>query len=79
MIEAIPITEARKLFLTLVQEVAAGNRKVLLTRHGRPAAVLLSADEYYQMTETLDLLMKSEQVQALTQSLASVGDRGGKA
>ena len=72
MLEALAITEARKQFLTMVEEVSNGLRKVLLTKHGRPAAVILSASEYYQMRETLDLLLQSREVISLTESLADL-------
>lgn len=72
MIDSIPITEARKRFLGLVDEVSGGMKKVLLTKRGRPAAILLSASEFYQMRETLDCLLRSDEVTALRKALETV-------
>jgi len=72
MTEAMPISEARQKFLTLVDEVASGLRKILVTKHGRPAAVLMGADEYFRMRETLDLLLRSADVTALSTGLAAL-------
>ena len=72
MIEAMSITEARKRFLELVREVSGGVKKVLLTKHGRLRAIIMSSDEYFQMKETLDILLDSDEVRELAQGLSSI-------
>lgn len=74
MLDAVSITEARKQFLSMVEEVSHGLRKVMLTKHGRPAAVILSANEYFQMRETLDLLLQSNEVKKISKGLADLED-----
>lgn len=74
MIETVPITDARRRFLGLVDEVARGAATVLVTKHGRPAAILVNPDEYFQTRETLDLLLKTPEVRRLA---AALTDRGG--
>ncbi len=55
MLEAISITEARKDFLPLIDRVEDELYRFMVTRHGKPVAVVLSYDEYSRMVETLKL------------------------
>lgn len=48
----IPVTEAKARLAEIVRECA--HRDVLLLRHGRPAAVVLSADRYEALLDRLD-------------------------
>lgn len=75
MIETISITDARKRFLAIVDEVSKGVKKIMLTKHGRPAAIVLSAEEYFQMRETLDLLLKSSEVESIAKGLEGLQKR----
>ncbi|HVQ74110.1 MAG TPA: type II toxin-antitoxin system Phd/YefM family antitoxin [Candidatus Binatia bacterium] len=36
----------------MIDQVAARDEQIMITRNGRPAAVLLSPDEYESLTET---------------------------
>ena len=72
LLNAISITEARKQFLSMVEEVSQGLKKVMLTKRGRPAAVVVSATEYFQMRETLDLLLQSNEVKKIAKGLADL-------
>lgn len=50
--KSIPLLEAKAKFNGLVDEVSRRGEKVVITRNGRPAAVLVSADEYDSWQET---------------------------
>ncbi|MDQ3619356.1 MAG: type II toxin-antitoxin system Phd/YefM family antitoxin [Actinomycetota bacterium] len=50
--EFVPLTEARVRFYELIRHV--GERTVLLLRHGKPAAVLLSYSRYESLLETIE-------------------------
>jgi len=56
MLEAIPITRARNELLPLIERVNESMFKFIITRQGKPAAVVLSYDEYSRMVETLNLI-----------------------
>lgn len=56
MLQVIPITQARQDFLRLVDEVSSGASRYLITKQGKPAAVLLSYEEYSRMAETLKVV-----------------------
>jgi prevent-host-death family protein len=52
----LSITEARKIFFEIVREVQKPANHYILTDKGRPKMVLLSADEYESIMETVDVL-----------------------
>ncbi len=70
MLEAIPVTEARQNFLSLLDRIEAGAYRFSVTRHGRPIAVVLSYEDYQRMSETLKLMESSTFNQRLSQGLS---------
>ncbi len=52
----LPLTEARKDLSKLVDEVTSAHEHITITRQGRPAAVVMSADEFESWQETLEIL-----------------------
>jgi len=53
---AVPLGEARDRLSEFVAEVERTHERVTITRHGHPAAVLISADDLASIEETLDIL-----------------------
>lgn len=53
---AMPLGDARDHLSEVVAEVERTHRRVTLTRHGRPAAVLISPDDLAALEETVDIL-----------------------
>src|SRR3989344_7642142 len=51
----IPISEARKRIFAIAREVQVPNRVYTLTEKGRPKAVIMSAEEYESMVETMEV------------------------
>lgn len=51
--KTLPLSEVKAKLSGLVDEVMATNEEVVITKNGRPAAVLLSPDEYESWKETL--------------------------
>jgi prevent-host-death family protein len=68
MPKTVPFTEARRRFSELVDEVEQRHEHLVITRNGRPAAVVLSADEYDALEETLAVLEDEETLGALRES-----------
>jgi antitoxin YefM len=56
MSATIPFTEVKAHLSELVDRVAREHDRVVVTRNGRPVAVLISPDELAGLEETLDLL-----------------------
>jgi prevent-host-death family protein len=51
--KTLSLSEAKMKLSGLVDEVSRRDEEVVITRNGRPAAVLVSADEYESWQETL--------------------------
>ncbi len=51
--KTLPLTEAKSKLSGLVEQVSAYDEEVVITRNGRPAAVLVSADEFESWKETI--------------------------
>ena len=52
----LSLAEIKKRLSEIVDGVESRHDRVVLTRHGRPAAVILSPDDLESLEETLDLL-----------------------
>ena len=68
MAKTVPFTEARAHLSDLVDEVERRHEHVVITRNGRPAAVVLSAEEYEELEETLEVLQDDDTLEALRES-----------
>jgi prevent-host-death family protein len=53
---AVPLGEARDRLSEYVSKVERTHERVTITRHGHPAAVLISADDLAAIEETLEIL-----------------------
>ena len=51
--KTVPLSEAKDKLSALVEEADSTHEIVQITRHGRPSAVLMSADDLESMQETL--------------------------
>lgn len=49
----LPLTEAKAKLNELVEETVATHERVTITRHGRPAVVLVSVEDLEALEETL--------------------------
>lgn len=68
MARIVPFTEARSRLTELLDDVEARHEHVVITRNGRPAAVVLSTDEYEALEETLEILQDEQTLAALRES-----------
>jgi antitoxin YefM len=72
MPKKVPFTRARAELSDLLDEVERSHEHVEITRNGRPAAVLMSPEEYEVIQETLEILGDPETLEDLRQSEADV-------
>ena len=63
--KTLPFTEARKDLSKILDEVSAIHEHVTITRQGKPAAVVMSADEFESWQETLELLADPKALAAI--------------
>lgn len=54
--KTVPLTEVKDKLSALVDEIDTTHEIIRITRHGRPAAVLMSADDLDSLHETLHAL-----------------------
>lgn len=67
-----PLTIARERFSELVDEVAATGAELVITKHGRPVAVLIAHDEYEELVETLNILSDPDAMAALAEAESDI-------
>jgi len=56
--KTLPLSEAKDKLSSLVEEAESTHEIITITRHGRPAAVLMAADDLESLHETLYWLSK---------------------
>lgn len=72
----IPLADARANLSRLIDEAVHTHHRIEITRNGKRAAVVMSADDYDSLMETLDILSDAELVAELREALdeLSAGD-----
>ena len=77
MAKTLPISEVKARLPELVAGVMEREEEVVVTRNGKPAAVLVNVDEYERLKETLDVLSDPDLMQQIRASERYFA-RGGK-
>ncbi|MDQ3691163.1 MAG: type II toxin-antitoxin system Phd/YefM family antitoxin [Chloroflexota bacterium] len=72
MAKTVPVRELRSNLSALLSDVADRRDHVLITRNGRPAAVLVPIDEYEALEETAEILSDPAALSALEAGLAEI-------
>src|SRR5687768_3763824 len=68
MSETLPLASVKARFSEMVDRVEHTHDRVIVTRNGRPAAVLISPDELASLEDTLELLSDPEAMRQLDES-----------
>lgn len=66
--KSVPLTEAKEKLSALVEEADTTHEIIQITRHGRVAAVIMSADDLESLNETLHALRTTGVVEELAQA-----------
>ena len=72
--ETLPLAEIKAHLSELVDRIESEHERIVLTRNGRPAAVLLSPDDLETLEDTLDLLSDPtavEEIRAARKDIAA--------
>jgi len=72
MTTTVPLAEARANLSQLGDEVGRTHERVEITRNGRRAGVLLSAEDYDSIMETLDILSDPEAMADIREADAEI-------
>jgi antitoxin YefM len=71
----LPLAEARAQLSKLVDEAVRTHERIEVTKNGRRAAVILSADDYDSLMETLDILGDAEAMAAIREAESLTDDQ----
>lgn len=77
MTKTLPITEARAKLPILVERAKMMLDEYVITVNGRPAAVLVSADDYEGRKETTEILTDKKLIQDIKQSEKEISEGKG--
>lgn len=78
MAKILPISEVKARLPELVSGVAEREEEIVVTRNGKPAAMLVSYAEYERLKETLDVLSDPDLMRQIRESEAyfAAGKKG---
>ena len=68
MSKTMPISEVKTRLPELVSGVEERDEEIVVTRNGKPAAVLVNYDEYERLKDTLDVLSDPVSMRQIAQS-----------
>ena len=68
----LPLTEVRDRLSEIVDDVSESGAEWTITRHGRPVAVILGADEYASLIESLNILSDADAMEAIAEAEADI-------
>jgi prevent-host-death family protein len=68
MFKTLPISEVKARLPELVTGVAEREEEVVVTKNGRPAAMLVNYDEYRRQRDTLDILSDPDLMKQIRRS-----------
>jgi prevent-host-death family protein len=66
----LSLTEAKMKLSSLVDSVSSTDEEITITRNGRPAAVLISPDEYESWKETIAVRADKDLMKEIRQGLS---------
>lgn len=75
--KTLPLAEAKARLSRLIDQVATMDEQIVITRNGRPVAVLVSPDEYEGWKETQAIRSDRELMAEIRRGLRAL-KRGGK-
>ena len=65
-------TKARKRFSEMVDEVSTTGTELVITKHGRPVAVIIGHDEHEGLVETLNILSDPDTMAAVEEAESDI-------
>ena len=68
----VPLSEAKAKLSEIVDDVSARDERVVITRNGRPAAVVVSPDDLESWQETIEIMSDPELMADLRKGIADV-------
>jgi len=72
MTKTVPVSEARQNLPVLISRLRKLMDRVIITRKGKPEAVMMAFDEYESWVETLELMSRPETMKGIREGLADL-------
>ncbi|MGC4850339.1 type II toxin-antitoxin system Phd/YefM family antitoxin [Micromonospora sp. DT15] len=69
-----PLTEVRDNLREVVDTVVETGTEFIITRHGKPVAVVLGYDEYESLVETLNILSDDDTMASIREGEAELAE-----
>lgn len=70
MPEHVPLAEVKNRLSEVVEQIERAHGRVVITKHGRPAAVLMSLEDLESLEETLEVLSDPELMASIREAEA---------
>jgi antitoxin YefM len=67
--ERMSLADVKSHLSEVVEDVETEHRRVVITKHGQPAAILIAAEDLEALEDTLDILSDSDAVASIGRSL----------
>ena len=71
--EQMPLADVKNRLSEVVDRLQREHGRVIITRHGHPAAVVMSVDDLESLEETLDIMGNAALLSDIRESLAELG------
>jgi len=68
MTVTVPLTELRPKLPSIIDRISKYFDRYVITRHGKPEAVILSEEDYESLLETLDILSDQKLIREIKKS-----------
>ncbi|HLC20926.1 MAG TPA: type II toxin-antitoxin system Phd/YefM family antitoxin [Candidatus Methylomirabilis sp.] len=70
--KTLPLSEVKMKLSQLIEEIVSQDEQVTITRHGKPAAVLISPDEFDSWHETVTIRSDAQLMKEIRRGLQSL-------
>lgn len=74
--EQMPLKDVKNRLSEVVDRVEREHERVVITKHGRPAAVVVSVDDLESLEQTLDILSRPALIKQIRESLDDLRSEG---
>ena len=74
--EQMPLADVKNRLSEVVDRLEREHGRVVITKHGRPAAVVMSVEDLESLEETLDIMDSAELLADIRSSLAEISSSG---
>ncbi len=71
-LKTLPLSEAKAQLSKLVEAVAGRDEQITITRNGRPAAVLISPDEFESWQATIEIMRDPQFMDSIKRGLENL-------